>query len=160
MYRFSIVTQEDLTIKDLDSICLIKGIFGLYTIQEQLEWIKYNIKPTDKHLMMYKGHELLGYLNIVNIDLIIDGIETKVFGIGNVCVNEKGKGLGAELMIYLANLLANDNKIGILFCGQLNVGFYNRYGWDLLDSSFCDSETMIFMNGKPFKDLGYSDRLF
>ncbi|MCU8408565.1 GNAT family N-acetyltransferase [Vibrio vulnificus] len=160
MYSFSIVTQESLTKSELDSICLIKGVFGPYTMQQQREWIKYNIGPNDRHLLMYLGTILVGYLNIINIEMEIDNISTKAIGIGNVCVSEKGIGLGGDLMSYLSKFIVNNKLIGLLFCDCSNVGFYSKYGWDLLVPSLCTSETMIFMDGKPFEEISFSGQMF
>ena len=131
MYRFSIVTQESLKKHELDAICLIKGVFGPYTKQQQRDWIKYNIGLSDRHLLMYLGTSLVGYLNIINIEIEIDSISTQAIGIGNVCVSEKGIGLGGDLMTYLSEFIVNNKLIGLLFCDYSNVGFYGKYGWDL-----------------------------
>ncbi len=160
MYCFNLVTHEELTSSELDSICNIKGIFGSYTMEQQIEWIECNIEPLDKHLLMYLGNKLVGYLNLINIELTIDSLPVKGVGIGNVCVSEQGKGFGAELMNYLTRLLTKENWIGMLFCNKATVKFYNKYGWDLLDKSFCDKETMVLMNGIPFKEFSFSGRQF
>lgn len=160
MYRFSIITQESLTKRELDSICLIKGVFGSYTMQQQREWIKYNINPKDRHLLMYIGTNLVGYLNVINIEIEIDNISTNAIGIGNVCVSERGRGLGGDLMKYLSQFIIDNKLIGLLFCDKSNVGFYGKYGWGLLEPSLCNNETMIFMDGNLFKEVSFSGQMF
>ena len=128
------IKHKDLNETNLFEIVNIKSIAWPYPKEKQLEWINKNIKENDIHVLLKENKKAIAYLNLINIELIINNQTYKGLGIGNVCTSEKGKGYGIRLMNELNNYLLNENKIGLLLCNKKLQSFYEKANWIKIDN--------------------------
>ncbi len=167
MFDLKFIPHEEVTQNDLDEIIKVKSTAWPYCYEKQLEWINSNLNNLDIHVLLYWDREPVGYLNLVNIELIIDGSPKKAYGIGNVCAKLKNKGFGKELITSVNRFLVNNNKIGLLFCKNLLVDFYIYNNWLVIEKKKLtlmfdkeQIETMIFNLQNKYKNIEYLGKSF
>lgn len=167
MQSVKIVKQSGISQLQLDEIISIKSIAWPYSYEKQVDWINKHLKDNDLHFLFFKSGILAGYMNLFPIEIVINQKETHAFGVGNVCVTNKGEGLGLELMKQANNFIADSGKSGILFCKPPLIKFYNKSGWLLtdqstvvLDSEYQNVQTMIYNYSSPVNQLKYTGKLF
>ena len=110
---------------------------------------------------------LVSYLNLITLDMKIEGELKSVYGVGNVCALERSKGWGKEIICRTNKFIIKSKKPGILFCKKSLVNFYSTNHWTLIekDKVFLsinnDSiDTMLFnCNIIPHK-VEYMGKLF
>ena len=162
-----VIHHKDIDKNSLLEICKIKSVFGDYTIESQVKWIKENINDNDIHFLLYNSEKLVGYLNVVIVDVKVDNETEKVYGVGNVCVNNKGKGVGKELMQELNNFIVEKGKMGLLFCKENLINFYTKCNWETINLDSIKTVntnpkvvTMVFNKQSIISKLEYSGKLF
>jgi hypothetical protein len=96
--EFKFYSNSEITKEQLDKIINLKMIHWDYSSIDHYNWIKNNIKPEDIHVLMFDDGILLGYLNLIQITIVINSEIHSFFGIGNVCSKDKGKGYGSFLI--------------------------------------------------------------
>lgn len=167
MFDLKLIPHNNLSQKYLDEIIHIKSIAWPYSYEKQLEWINFNLKDSDIHVLLYLDEEPVAYLNLIEIKLIVDEIQMISYGIGNVCAKEKGKGWGKELISQTNAYLTQTNKIGLLFCKNLLVEFYKLNNWRVIEKEclslrFNDDTilTLTFNLANGFQELEYFGRPF
>lgn len=163
MFTSKLVHHNEIPIKILDQVVAIKSIAWPYSYEDQLKWISKNLRPTDIHVLLYEGNILVAYLNLIDIDFLLDGESLQGFGIGNVCSMQKGKGYGSELLKVTNSYLLQEQKTGLLFCKENLIPFYSLNQWLLLKKeslklSFnnLEIETMAFNLIDTFRMLEYN----
>ncbi|MBJ9722867.1 hypothetical protein I5515_13775 [Acinetobacter calcoaceticus] len=134
MYQIKLIAHKEITENELNEVVRIKSAQWHYSYDEQLQWIKKNIKDLDIHVLLSLDGRNVAYLNLIDIDLFVEEIAVKGFGIGNVCAIEKGKGFGFELMKEVNETIIRLNKVGLLFCKEPLLKFYRSLGWKDLAS--------------------------
>lgn len=132
--EFKFHSQVEINKEQLDKIINLKMIHWDYSSIDHYTWIKNNIKPEDIHVLMFDDGVLMGYLNLIQISIVIDSETHSFFGIGNVCSKDKGKGYGSFLIKEINNYLTKNNRKGILLCKDILIDFYLKYDWQLLDN--------------------------
>ena len=138
-FFFELHNQVNLDL--LTNICLLKDKNWSYGLENQLEWIQSNIEVEDIHVFGYINDKLSAYANLVHRKILInDNFEMTILGIGNVCVADKGLGIGKFLMEEINNFLLRTNFAGILLCKNKYVNFYTNNNWDLLDNTILDTD--------------------
>ena len=166
MEYLDIVKQKDISEQELLEVCKIKSVFGNYSIDSQKQWIMNNLKDDDKHFLLYKDDVLVAYLNLIDIQILINGNSLSVYGIGNVCSKESGNGFGSKILSRLNEFLRSVSMPGYLFCKQNLISFYSKNGWTILD---CDNsnvlknkeiKSMIFNFNDNVNKIEYTGRLF
>lgn len=162
MFNLKLIPHKEVTQNELYKIIQIKSTAWSYSYEKQLEWINSNLSDLDIHVLLYLNGEAVAYLNLIDIELIIDGSLKKAYGIGNVCANEKRKGFGKKLISRVNLYLVKKNKIGLLFCKPLLVDFYIYNNWSIIEKKklaliFNNEliETMIFNCKYEFSNLVY-----
>ena len=153
----------------LTNICLLKDKNWFYGLENQLDWIQNNIEVEDIHVLGYINDKLDAYANLVRRKILInDDFEMTILGIGNVCVADKGLGMGKFLMEEINNFLLRTKFAGILLCKNRYVNFYINNNWYLLDNTILDTDfktdivnVMVFnlqekINLKSLKIIGKS----
>jgi len=167
MYNLKIYQHKDLSQKLLDEIIQVKSIAWPYSYEKQLNWIHSNIKNEDKHVLLYLDKSLVAYLNLIEIEFIIDGCAKNGYGIGNVCAKEKGKGWGKEIIAKTNAYLTQNEKNGLLFCKDLLVGFYKHSNWKVIEKEKLtfsikseSVKTMIFNCNIEFQKFDYKGKPF
>ena len=167
MLRLKLIPHKELQQKELDEIIRVKRVAWPYSYEKQIEWIASNIKESDIHLLLLQKEVAVAYLNLVEIEFVVDEWLVRGFGIGNVCTSEKGRGWGKELMLQTNHYLLQNNKVGLLFCKEPLVGFYGLYQWRPVDKQkvilSTDKqivETMIFNWDKEIQQLKFTGKPF
>lgn len=167
MYVLKLIPHEEVTQNDLDKIIKVKSTAWPYSYEKQLDWIRCNLNVLDIHVLLYLDGELLAYLNLVNVELFIDGIRKHAYGIGNVCVKKKKKGFGKELIKSVNSYLVENNKYGLLFCKKSLVNFYSYNNWLVTEKKkltlmFDNNliETMVFNLHTEFQHIEYLGKSF
>ncbi len=167
MFKLKLIKHKNLTNKWLDEIIQVKSIAWPYSYEKQLEWINSNLKDTDIHVLLYLDKSLVAYLNLIEIEFIIDGNLKNGYGIGNVCALEKRKGWGKKLIAKTNTYLTQNDKIGVLFCKDSLANFYIQQNWTVIEKpkltlAFNNKliETMIFNCNYEFSHLEYLSNSF
>lgn len=167
MFKIEFVLHENVTSNQLDEIIIIKSIAWPYSYESQLNWINSNLANKDIHVLLYLNNTLIAYLNLICIVFQINKMKKHGYGIGNVCSKEKGKGFGKEIISRINIYLIDTNKIGLLFCRDLLVPFYNQNNWKVIEKDKLtlefdkeSIETMIFNFDDEFQSIEYLGKLF
>jgi predicted GNAT family N-acyltransferase len=167
MYWLKKITHSAVEENDLREIIKIKSVAWNYGYKKQIAWIKSNLKNSDLHILLFDKGGAVAYLNLISIFIKVDTVEYEGYGIGNVCVIEKGKGLGLELMDKVSTLLREEKKIGLLFCREELINFYAKSGWAVVGAekislSFDnkDAITMFFDNDSKYEHLSFQGKPF
>lgn len=167
MYDIKIINHSEITKKLLNEIIMIKNAAWPYGFEDQLRWIDENLKVADIHILLSQQGKSIGYLNLIKIEFELDSVPFSGYGIGNVCVLEKGKGWGKKLLLFVNEYLKDNNHIGILFCKQALVKFYLENDWILIENEKLiikeaseDIKCMIYSEKINFKKLEFSGKLF
>lgn len=134
MFEIKLIKHQDVTDKDIKEVVDLKSKQWDFSLEKQMQWIKNNIKNSDFHMLLLLDKKSVAYLNLIDVDLIVNGMPRKGLGIGNVCAIEKGKGYGFELMKEANKIISDLNQIGFLFCKEPLLKFYNSLGWEELES--------------------------
>lgn len=129
MFKIKLIRHENITEADIEEVVSLKSTQWHFDFKEQLHWIQKNLKKSDYHVLLMDNDICVSYLNLVDIDLKVNGIYEKGFGIGNVCAIERGKGYGFYLMKETNKIIKNSNKIGLLFCKNPLLRFYENLNW-------------------------------
>jgi len=148
-----LVKQRSITPKLLDEIIRIKSAAWPYSLEQQIAWIKNNIKSNDIHVMFRREKEFVAYLNLVEISLNVDGLDYDAYGVGNVCSVESGKRYGVELIGLTNDYLLENSKIGLLFCKDNLVEYYLSVGWKTISREDID---IGFTNSASVSTLIYN----
>ena len=162
MVKLTLIPNSELSNRQLEEIIKIKSIAWNYNFDQQLAWIRQNLKESDLHVLLSTEDKNLAYLNLIEIEVKIDGFLKKGYGIGNVCSCEKNRGWGKEIMARTNSYLAKDNRIGLLFCKKTLVNFYYLNSWKIVDKEKLSVgfnndfiETMYFNCNINFDQLEY-----
>lgn len=130
-YKF--IKHPELSIRELEKIIDLKKIHWKYSTEEHNDWIKKNINDNDIHVLMFENEILVGYMNLVQTEAILNNEKINFSGIGNVCSKEKGKGYGKHLLVGVNNYLSVQKQKGLLLCKDDLVVFYEKFNWKLID---------------------------
>ena len=165
--KLEYILHENVSKENLVDIVKIKSVAWPYSYEKQIDWINNNIKTNDLHFLLYEDTEPVAYLNLINIELIIDYKKFNAVGVGNVCSLEKGKGWGNELIKKTNNFIKEHNYIGLLFCKYNLVNYYYRNNWTLITKDKLELlfdnkeiETMIFNFHQKFDRIKYLNSPF
>lgn len=129
MFQVKLIQHKDILESDLKEVISLKSKQWCFSFDEQKEWIEKNLKSTDLHVILKMNDMGVAYLNLIDINLFVNDIQKKGFGIGNVCAVDRGKGYGFKLMSEVNKILFNLDRIGFLFCKKPLVKYYRSLGW-------------------------------
>lgn len=167
MTTLSLISASEVSSSQLEEIIKIKSTAWNYSFDKQIAWIKENLKDTDIHVLLSVDDKNIAYLNLIEIEIKIDGILKKGYGIGNVCTSVKNKGWGKEIIGKVNSYLVKNEKIGLLFCKKSLVDFYLLNNWKLIKKQKLNIhfnneliETMYFNCITDFEHLEYSGTPF
>jgi len=83
-------------------------------------------------LLREAGEALIAHVGLYPRDIRIDGVKTRVCGIGGVIVHpaRRGAGYGAAAMRHAQDFMRQEGfAFALLFCEEKNVEFYRKLGW-------------------------------
>ena len=167
MYNIIHIRQSNISQKVLDEIIKIKSVAWPFSYKDHNKWIHNNLIDSDIHLILSLNGTNVAYLNLINLKLELDGNIHTGFGLGNICVIEKGKGWGTEILTQANIYIKKEDNIGLLFCKNSRISFFSSNNWVLLDKNKLTLpfnniliETMIFNCNTEFRNLNYRDRIF
>lgn len=164
--EFKFIKHTDISTETLFEIVSIKSKQWNYTNEQHLKWIIDNIQPNDIHVLMSIENKNLAYMNLVQIEVVINNIKLPFLGIGNVCAIEKGKGYGRNLMNGVNEFLEINNFNAILLCKDELVNFYTNFNWKLvkretiINSNYLETNLMTFNLNQKIESLRYVGRNF
>ena len=162
------ILHNEISAEKLLDIIKVKSASWNYSIDEHLQWINKNLVDDDIHTIMFNDeNEISAYLNLIKIELIINNERRTGYGIGNVCAFKKGNGDGAKLIKEVNSYLTDRNFVGLLFCKEALIRFYQQFGWmqvqkKVKNIAVIDTmvKTMIFNYDNPIFDLLYEGKSF
>ena len=164
MFDIKLIKHQDLTESDVREVIDLKSKQWDFNFEKQLQWIKDNIKKSDLHMFLLLDNESVAYLNLIDIDLIVDDIPMKGLGVGNVCAIKKGKGFGFELMKEANKVITQSDKIGLLFCKEPLLKYYSFLNWTELSQAEykinCGNSKVMIFNTKKNLFLKYDGIIF
>lgn len=77
MFHIKLIVHENIAQDELNEVIRIKSTQWNYSYEEQMQWIKNNIKDTDIHVLLYFNEKSVAYLNLIDIDVIVSNISKK-----------------------------------------------------------------------------------
>ncbi|MDD3038179.1 GNAT family N-acetyltransferase [Bacteroides sp.] len=167
MFKLQCIRHQDVSEQQLKDIIRIKTVAWNYPYDKQLQWIYEHLLGNDIHCLLINGDEPLAYMNLVDSFMYIDGQNTKLYGIGNVCSTDVGKGYGRLLMQMVNEYIVAQSRVGLLFCKNKLVPFYSKFGWIIVEPNnyeipyfMNDIYTMVFNITSDYNKLEYTNPLF
>ena len=156
-----VIHHSDLNQTLIGEIIGVKSLSWKYSFEEHLQWMDENLLPTDMHFMLYNSlGELISYMNLVEVNVIINNENFHALGVGNVCTRMKGKGNGKMLMIEINRFLVEKGCIGILFCKTNLISFYEQFEWKKTPSKNLNLHLMILNFKGTISNIIYTERTF
>ena len=142
MIRIEVIKHQDCSDSCLTEISHFKNLNWKYPLESHLEWIRTNLKDDDHHILLYDDNVMVAYLNMVRVTVSDETNSWEAYGIGNVCVHPKAKGIGyGQLIMAAAKIYCKkNNTLGILFCQDKNIGFYTSCKWHLFVGKLKDRD--------------------
>ncbi|HDD62251.1 MAG TPA: GNAT family N-acetyltransferase [Chloroflexi bacterium] len=93
----------------------------------------------DWHILGWSDQELVGHLDVLNREVIVDGNRVQIAGFGGVITRDewRGKGIASKLMGEAIQFLFREVNpdFGLLMCDRELVSFYQNLGWILVDNA-------------------------
>ena len=167
MYRLSLIHHSDIPVNILNEVIRLKSICWPYSYDDQLKWMNEHLKGSDIHVLLSLNERNIAYLNLIEIDLVINGKTVSGLGVGNVCSEIRGNGWGTELMLRTNNILRKYKRTGLLFCRNRLVNFYGMCKWKKIDSSKmkvifdCNNIVSMYFNyDEPIEMLEFTGSIF
>lgn len=164
MYSIQMIRQVDVDAAIIERAIVLKQRAWPYPKESQLIWIQNNLQEEDFHVFLLQDGHDIAYLNMVNISCIINGACIRCVGIGNVCSSVSGG--GKTLLSHINSYLVNNNLVGLLFCKDAVVGFYEKCDWKLISleqviqpNLLVGTNTMVY-NVNNVDTIEYYDRNF
>lgn len=166
MYKLEFIKHQEASVDDLKRAIIIKQTAWPYPYESQKKWIQDNLKEDDVHVFLKKKDEYVAYLNLVQVNVVINTKNKPFLGIGNVCAIKQHSGFGGLLMGKIYLYLVENKYRGILFCKDELVRFYQKYHWSLVPSeklslvNYEPNVNTMICNVGDVDTLQYSDRNF
>ena len=148
MDKIEVFQHGELPLPIKKEIISVKSQYWRFSYESQLQWMDKNLQKGDLHFLLRNANQVIAYLNLVNINLLMDNEQIGAIGVGNVCVSKEksNNGYGSKIM-SLANEKIKSLKIpGVLLCHERLIDFYTKVGWRVLS---CDN---IIIDSKSFKE--------
>lgn len=111
----------------------IHAEFGHIPIVQETSW------ATPHWTILYMEDErILSFYNIIERNILIDGVPCKAGGINNVITppEHRGKGYATRLLNNTRHFLFTDLRCGqgLLLCADAMIPYYNQLGWYTVNS--------------------------
>lgn len=121
--------HKDISILELFRIIIFKKSVWSYSLFSHYFWLKKNINKTDYHFYLLFEKRFIAYLNIIDLNLNIDG--QNLYGLGNLSVTNRQRGRGhAKYLVNKAlEFTKKSNSVILLFCDETLVDFYEKLGF-------------------------------
>lgn len=132
-YSVQLIKHADISEKQINEICNLKAIRWDYSLEQHRQWILQNINVNDYHIIITENETPVAYNNLVEISAIVNSVELKFMGLGNVCTSETGRGYGNILMKNTNDILKKNHWKGLLLCKNNLVSYYERFGWSICE---------------------------
>ena len=162
MFDIHFVTHDQLTEIILLEVIRLKSSAWNYSYEDQVSWINTHIKDSDLHCFLSEDGVNVGYLNLIETNIIVDDLSYRAYGVGNVCSIVRKKGYGSILLNYVNDFIVNKEYIGVLLCKPELSHFYNKSGWKfvpylklLCEFSLTNIEMMTYNCEFNYKQIIY-----
>lgn len=167
MFNLLLIPHSDISTDNLEEVIKLKSISWPYSRDEQIKWISSHLKDSNLHALLKEDDLYVAYLNLIPIDLKINGKDIKGLGIGNVCTSIRGKGWGREIMLQTNAYLQKNEKTGLLFCRDRLIDFYCMCGWHKIENSnlrvafdYTGIVSMYYNYSEPLRLMEFSGNIF
>lgn len=67
--EFEFIQHKSVSEDMLQQIISLKNMLWCYPYESHVKWIQENLRPDDLHLVLYDKDKLIGYVNLVNLNL-------------------------------------------------------------------------------------------
>ncbi len=134
--QMQIRSHCDLPAQEMCDIITLKQEHWNHSFDANVCWMKANHLPQDAHWLLYDEKTLAAYLYIAAVTATVEtGVCIPVWGIGNVCVRKSylGTGIGKQIVMAATEWIHSRGS-GLLMCGEHNVRFYEKCGWNRLSA--------------------------
>ena len=162
MNMFNAVLQKHsvLSEQQLNDIACLKDQHWPHGLESQKAWIANNFEKDDIHLLLYQQDTPVAYASLNHICCTIDSAQETVWGLGGVCVAKacQKQGLGRKIVEYANQYITAAERPGMLLCHQPLTAFYNRCGWETVNSkqttvAGAAFEHFVMSFGKKYGDV-------
>lgn len=157
MIKIYTQNKKNLKKKDIYEICKLKNSFWKYGINENLKWFKKNVKNNDLNILIKKNNKIIGYTLLRKRKLKVDNKTKYYLYLDTIIISksERKKNFG-DILIRFNNLIIEQyNCIGILICERGNIGFYKKFGWNVIPKNKCK---FINKDIRNLKSLIYNNK--
>lgn len=123
--------KNELTIKEIKEICLLKNQEWKFGYKSQISWFKKNIFPKDICNLLKFNNKIISLTILRKRTLFLKKKKIKYFLFDTLIIkkNFRRKKLSELLMYYNNHKILKNNKISILFCNNALINFYKKFGW-------------------------------
>jgi predicted N-acetyltransferase YhbS len=112
-------------------------------------------------MLKHNDESVIGYLNLVDVELTTRSTCNSILGIGNVAVatDYQGLKLGHLLLNATWAFLRSERKTGMLICKPQLVQFYKKAGWFSFHGSVLNGGLVLTHEVFFSEDMNYLEKL-
>ena len=155
--------------KNLNNNGLLKKIAKLknqewnYGLNNQLKWLRSNIKRNDLHILLQKNKKLLGYVLLRSRSIInMNKIKGKYFFFDTIIIHKKFRNqkLSGVIINKANTIIKVKNKFSVLLCNKSKIKYYQKYNWKITKKirilNYDSKKTVMVYNKKDLKKINIS----
>ena len=155
--------------KNLNNNGLLKKIAKLknqewnYGLNNQLKWLRSNIKRNDLHILLQKNKKLLGYVLLRSRSIInMNKIKGKYFFFDTIIIHKKFRNqkLSGVIINKANTIIKVKNKFSVLLCNKSKIKYYQKYNWKITKKirilNYDSKKTIMVYNKKDLKNINIS----
>ena len=161
--KFSLISQKtkNLNKKQILDICKLKNSFWRWTMPNQLEWFKKNVKKTDINNILIIDNKLVGYTLLRKRIAYENNKPLTYYYFDTFILSKKirNKGFGKILIQYNNKILNSLKKHSFLTCPKKTVPFYLKNNWKILPKNkfeIMDHKHAWFVNKTNINGMTYN----
>ena len=127
---------NNLSKKQIKTICQLKETQWSYGIESQLKWFKKNNKKKDIHNMLLINSKLVGYTSLrLRSCIVKKRIKKNYLLFDTLVLNKKfrGKKFSKFIMNLNCDVINQSGFFSFLICNKPLIKFYESFGWKLID---------------------------
>lgn len=167
MFTLLNIKHKYISDQQLREIISIKTVAWKYSFEEHMNWINEHLSEEDIHCLLLCNKVPVAYMNLVDTTLEIDNKSYPIWGVGNVCAYETGKGYGGILMEKVNDFILTENRVGLLFCKEKLLNFYVKFNWNIVNftnnvfpSNASRIYSMVFNMPVNYEKIQFFNRIF
>ena len=138
-YKVYVFSSDKLTEQIKNKIFKLKNSHYKFSLKKQRLWFQNNVAPKDKHILLFKSHDLIGYNCLRIKKALIHYYKKKnkleyLYLFDTLILNKNYRGLGlSEMIMKKSDYLINKQfGLSILICLKKMIKYYENFDWHLL----------------------------